>query len=275
MRDSEIKALLFLLTDPDESIYEAVSTKIMSDFEKVKEQLIEEIHSSNDELFLSRANKIVNKVKYTKTYNELSKWIYWKDRSFINGYFLINRFLNFELEIHFFYNFLVNLRRKIKFDIYNLTPLEQARYLNFIVNKELNLKVKNEQNFSLWLFSDIMATGFACSAMLVFIAYIIGNHLDMPITLLRVNDEFFLGYKDLNAKQPLMFNFFFYPNKSGAILTLDEFRTLVKNPLKIVTPESFVSFVITKIADIAVWRKDIELFKQMQKFLEILQNEKV
>ena len=69
MKDSEIKALITLLEDPDWTVYEAVKNRLAALGIEILPQLKNAWEMSRNDLFLERSSLIITDVQFNQTFN--------------------------------------------------------------------------------------------------------------------------------------------------------------------------------------------------------------
>ena len=134
MKDSEIRALITLLEDPDWTVYEAVKSKLTDLGSEILPQIKNAWENSKSDIFLERSSVIISDVQFQQTFGLFKKWVQSDEANLFDGAFLIAK-----------YNFpdlnqdeVMQKLDKIKRDAWlqmndNLTPLEQIRVLNHII----------------------------------------------------------------------------------------------------------------------------------------------
>jgi len=287
MNDNELNALIKLLSDPDDFVSETARRKIINEFDEIQLKFNDAVKKSDDSSLIHRANSINSEYNFIKTKTDLINWKKSNDKSFVRGIFLISRFYNSNIKIEDIYNFLDNFKRKIDFDIKNLSPIEQVRVLNFLVFKEYNYKV----NFQDERVEDYLYTGKTnlekSPFAITFIYFILAKRLDIPLYMIYNRNIFLLAYfhnsPDIETQKfyfnkKINYRFFVNVPNKGYIFTNDEFKyTIEKHKIKsinefiILTPNEFLKLLVGNLLYIERKKEDLTVFNYLMEFKKVLE----
>ena len=135
LENKEIIALISLLDDPDEYIYNEVKNKIMS-LGEATIPFLEQYWENNPMNLVSqsRIEEIIQKIQFDATYNDLEKWVNSDNPDLLKGALLINQFQYPDLDV----KPIIETIEKIKQDIWlevnnNLTSFEIIKIVNKIL----------------------------------------------------------------------------------------------------------------------------------------------
>ena len=138
MEQTKLEALINLLDDPDNTVYEMVEEQLLKENDDIIPVLEKKWESSLDEGSQERIENIIQHIQFKETVQRLKIWLKRNEgeRSLLNGFCHVDRFqypdmnpLNLQLKVE-------NLRKSIWLELNNsLTLLEKTTILNhFLFN---------------------------------------------------------------------------------------------------------------------------------------------
>ncbi len=98
MVTNELKALIHLLNDPDELVYNAVKTRLLDLGSVVLPPLRLAKSSSSDSVFLKQSADIISQVEFADTFHLFKQWLQNSDNRLLEGAFLIAKYMYPEIE---------------------------------------------------------------------------------------------------------------------------------------------------------------------------------
>lgn len=133
-KEKEIKALLQLLDDPNDEVYQYVSRNILEQGEIIIPELEKTWEKSLNAILQERIEDLIQEIQFTTTQKQLKEW---KDQGAVNllkAAYIISKYQYPDLK----YNDIIEAFNKIKQDAWleinkNLTALEKTRILNHIL----------------------------------------------------------------------------------------------------------------------------------------------
>lgn len=136
MKKSKLQALINLLDDPDELVFEMVERELLKETDKIIPVLEEKWESSFDENSQERIENLIQTLQFKKTRKLLKSWIQAEDRDLLTGFILVDRFQYPDLNLLSIYQKIENVKKKIWLELNNsLTLLEKITILNhFLFN---------------------------------------------------------------------------------------------------------------------------------------------
>jgi regulator of sirC expression with transglutaminase-like and TPR domain len=134
--DSEFKALISLLDDPDEEVIMHVSSKLMELGIKGVEQLEKAWETSSDELQQTRIENLIQDIQFQRLKAELKQWKNQDSNDLLLGAILVAKFRYPELDQSIIYTTIDKLVQAIWLELHNdLTPLEEIHVINNVLFK--------------------------------------------------------------------------------------------------------------------------------------------
>lgn len=229
METNELFALIRLLDDTDSVVFDAVREKLLNADEEIIPELQSAILRSKNDLFIERADSIINRIRFKKLDEELNQWIHTKNNDLLFGSYLIAKYeypdLKFD-DVEVQLDKIINDLR-LEINLY-LTGLQQIRKINHIlysihrfsgdfsniidpansyVNKVLERKKSNDISIA--------------------ILYLhIAQKLGLPVYGIDFPRNFLLVFCDEKTDEPL---FYINPFNKGAIITGRDIKTFLKN----------------------------------------------
>ncbi len=136
MNRNRLKALISLLDDPDDLVFEMVEQELQKENHSIIPALEEKWESSFDETSQERIENLIQDLQFKKTRAMLKSWIAYADTSLLEGFLIVDRFQYPDVNADG-----VRMKiDKIKNDVWlelndSLTLLEKATVLNhFLFN---------------------------------------------------------------------------------------------------------------------------------------------
>lgn len=143
---SEINALLRLIDDPDEDIYEAVQSKLMSFGHKILDIVYDYRDHALDDIVIIRTSQLIQSLRLDHNFRQ---WVDWKKNtgSALEAMHLIGNLLDNEynaLEFKRNYN---KIKQSLWLDInLYMSPLEVFHTVTSVVYSQYNFKIVDSQN---------------------------------------------------------------------------------------------------------------------------------
>ncbi len=197
MKDNnEIIALLHLIDDPDEDVYETVCDKIFTlgkDIIPNLENLWE--NTSNDEI-QERIEILIHRLHFRDLTDDFIKWAA-KEPDLINGAILVARYHYPDMDAGFIYQEIEKLRRNTWLELNNyLTPIEEINivtsiFYNYYKQKGVEFSYTNPDDY---LINKTLESkkGNALSNGIIYIA--LCQLLDLPVNAVNIPKQLILAY---------------------------------------------------------------------------------
>jgi Transglutaminase-like superfamily len=195
--ENELKALLSLLDDPDEEIYNSVAKKIIGYGPVVVNKLEKIWDTSDNERVVHRAECLIKRVHYQAIQSEFMEWNKKEHPELLVGAFLIAKFDHPELNIDHLRNEFEKLRRDIWLELNNhMSPVEQINILNTMLYGYHRLQGRelSEREPAHFFLNRVFdnKTGNAYSLGILLLA--LCDSLDIPMFAMNIPKQFILGY---------------------------------------------------------------------------------
>ncbi|MEO6904421.1 MAG: transglutaminase-like domain-containing protein [Bacteroidia bacterium] len=248
MNKKEISALISLLDDPDEIIFNQVSGKFLSIGQDIIPVLEDAWEHSFDTLIQNRIENIIHQIQFELIKEDLKKWASPEKQNLLEGAMLIAKYQYPDIDT-------TKIKRQInqiKHDIWlelneNLTALEKVKIINHILFDVHNFS-GNTSNYHApqnSYINNVLESKKGNPLLLSIIYTIIAQQLEIPIFGVNLPEHFILCYLDresteiVSKKGKIETNVLFYinPFSKGAVFGQKEIDAFLKqlhlNPLVI------------------------------------------
>jgi len=244
LENKELNALLHLLDEPDEKVFDSIREKIHSFGREAIPYLEKALEVTFDTIIQERAGEIIRDIQQGELHVEFTNWINTSSSDLLKGYLLVTRSQYPELSEE-----TLTIRvEQMKMDAWlelndNLTALENIKVLNHIFYHVHNfdgnkINLFAPQNFYLNTFLETRK-GSALSLGILYI--IIAQKLNIPVYGVNLPQHFILAYvSELAADLPSIDDVLFYinPFNKGAVFTKKEIELFIQQ-LKINPDRSY------------------------------------
>lgn len=197
MNTSELNALISLLDDPDELIYDQISGQILSQGTTIVAELELAWENSKSVLQQQRIENLIQKIQFSATSEALQQWIENGGNDLLEGALIIARYQFPDLNEKKIYSYIDQLKQDIWLELNpNLTALEQVRVINHILF-EIHQFVGNTNDFhhpNNSFINMVLESKRGNPLSLSIIYAILSQKLGMPIYGVNLPQHFILAY---------------------------------------------------------------------------------
>jgi regulator of sirC expression with transglutaminase-like and TPR domain len=240
MYSSEVNALICLIEDPDEGIYEQVKSELKNYGETIIPQLEQywELHEFGP-LFQRRLEELITTIQYEGVYNRLKLWIRSEEQDLLEGALIINRFQYPSFDEHELRRTISKLRQDIWLELNDqLTAFEVVKVFNYIFFQHHGFEGNrdNYQHPQNNFLTDVLSTRKGNPLTLGLLYAHLARSLDLPIFGVNLPSHFILCYLDhgpvheelgLSADDAEVL-FYVNPFNGGTILQKEEIDEFLK-----------------------------------------------
>jgi len=236
INQKELKALIYLLEDPDNEVFQQISDKIISLGEAVIPQLENSWEEDFSFLKQSRIENIIHQIQTDTLSIKLKEWNL-KKGSLKEGVFLVNSFHFPSLNITYINEKLKKIVKDIWLELnYDLTPIEQVNLINQILYSKYKLDFIEFESCkkSNLLIESVLNSKKGGNIILGLIYCLIADDLKIPIYGIILPDQFILARTtssfDPNNGFPKDNDILFYINpNNGRIFDKKEISKYLNN----------------------------------------------
>ncbi|MET4138892.1 transglutaminase-like domain-containing protein [Pedobacter sp. UYP1] len=237
---TEIKALVKLLDDTDQEVFEQVAKRLLEHGTSVIHFLETEWEKSLDTLLQERIENIVHQIQFNTVKEDLNLWYQSGAFDLLQGALVINRYQYPDLDEQKVINQIEELKREIWTNLqYEMSSVEKIKLINHIFYNIHGFKgnTKNHHDPQNSYINQVLETKKGNQISLAIIYATIAQKLDIPVYGVNLPQHFILGYIDESKREENEFGVLFYINafNKGAIFgkhDVDQFlRQLNLQPL--------------------------------------------
>jgi regulator of sirC expression with transglutaminase-like and TPR domain len=248
MNKQELNALISLLDDPDETVYQEISSKLLSMGPMVIPELEAAWEQCFDTLIQNRIENIIHKIQFDLIANELKKWSAPDNQNLLDGALLIARYQYPDIDFEKVKKQIHQIRQDVWLELNDgLTALEKVKIINHILFDVHNFS-GNTTNYHApqnSYINNVLESKKGNPLLLSIIYTIIAQSLEIPIYGVNLPEHFILCYTnaDHDVLPEMIDNsnsnvlFYINPFSKGAVFgrkEIDAFlRQLKLDPLPI------------------------------------------
>lgn len=235
MTEPQLKALISLLDDPDNNIYEEIKDKIISYGDDVIPHLEYAWETSLDHLLQQRVEEIIHFLQFNSIKVAIKNWKLNDANNLIEGAIIVAKHQYPDLNQEFITNYINQLTQDIWLELNdNLTALEKVKVLNRVIFDihGFNGNVKNINSPQNSYINNVIETKKGNPITLAIIYLAVCQRLQIPIYGVNVPAHFILAFAEEKN------NVLFYLNvfNKGSVFSkhdIDKFlEQLKKEPKK-------------------------------------------
>lgn len=230
----ELNALLNLIEDPDEEVYQSVTSKLMSLGDEILPILEEHKLHAEDSILVYKFEEIIHKIEISALEQAITEWKNNGENLLLDASLIISTYLNREIDKEQFIFEIEKIRKTTWLELNDyLTPLEEINVLNrtiFDFNKMRGLETdySNKQEFNLFhLLSTKKGNSYSLAALYLIIAELLGIALK-PVSIPKQNLLCYLSEE--NPFEPSTANeiLFFLDPLTGQVYTHRDIENYLK-----------------------------------------------
>jgi regulator of sirC expression with transglutaminase-like and TPR domain len=199
MNQAEISALIDLLDDPDQDIFNNIRDRLMSYGEEVIPELESAWEASFNNLVQNRIEDIIHNIQFTNVRTKLEAWASKVDPNLLEGAILIAKYQYPDLDEERIINKIEVIKRDIWLELNpNLTALEKVRVMNHIIF-EIHGFSGNTANFHApqnSYLNNVLESKKGNPLSLSILYSVIAQSLGLPVYGVNLPEHFILAYKD-------------------------------------------------------------------------------
>lgn len=197
--NKEISALLVLIDDPDDEVFDTVAEKLLDYGKKIIPQLEQLWEVTEDELIQERIEILIHRVHFQDLQHDFMEWGRSKQPELLRGAILVARYQFPDLNVPAILTQFDQIRRNVWLELNNyLTPLEQVNVFNSILYNYYKLQGHEltEREPKHFFINQVLESkqGNCYSFGVLYLA--LCELLDIPIFAIDLPRQFVLAYID-------------------------------------------------------------------------------
>lgn len=218
----EISALVKLLDDPDQEIYQHVEERLLLYGNEVINYLENVWEHSLDALLQERIENIVHKIQFGNVKEDLNLWYQSGAFDLLKGALVINRYQYPDLDEEKVILQIEEIKREIWLGLqYEMSSIEKIKLINHIFYNVYGFSgnTKNHHDPQNSYINQVMESKKGNQISLAIIYATLAQKLDIPVYGVNLPQHFILGYIDESKRDEQEFGVLFYINafNKGAI----------------------------------------------------------
>jgi regulator of sirC expression with transglutaminase-like and TPR domain len=231
--NKELEALISLLEDPDNQVFDNVSNRLIELGEEVVVPLEKRWDITLKPDLQVRIENIIREIQFNTLKRGVESWKSGGGRNLLFGAFLVARFHYPDLE----FDPLNDKIEKIKKDIWlelnsSLTALEKVKVINYFLYdiQKFDRSLKKAHTPQLYLLNHVLDTNKGSPVLLGLIYAELARRLNLPIYGVNLPRNFVLCYYDPEYQDdPNNILFYINPSDKGSILGLRELQHFLRH----------------------------------------------
>jgi len=240
--DRELEALISLLEDPDNQVFDNVSNRLIELGEEVVPPLEKRWEITLKPDLQERIENVIRKIQFNSLKRGMDSWKSGGGTDLLFGAYLVARFQYPDLQ----YDQLNEKIEKIKKDIWlelnnDLTALEKVKVINYFLYDihRFDKSLKKAHTPQLYLLNHVLDTCKGSPVMLGLIYAELARRLNLPIYGVNLPRNFVLCYYDPEYHEdPNNILFYINPSDKGTVLGMKELKHFLRH-LKIEEKEFY------------------------------------
>ena len=218
---AEIDALVKLLDDPDEEIYQHVQERLLSYGNDVIAHLENAWEQSLNSVLQERIENLVHIIQFNNVKEDLNLWYQSGAFDLLQGALVINRYQYPDLDEQAIINQIEEIKREIWLGLqYEMSSIEKIKLINNVFYYQFGFSgnTKNHHDPQNSYLNQVLESKKGNQISLAIIYATLAQKLDIPVYGVNLPQHFILGYID-ESDQEKEYGVLFYINafNKGAI----------------------------------------------------------
>jgi hypothetical protein len=228
MKETKLDALITLLDDPDQSVFNLVLDELLKEDVTVVEKLEHIWETSLDGLVQDRIEEIIQEIQLKDTKERIKQWAEQPTLDLFEGFFLISRYQYPEIKFKVIQAQMEKIRKDVWLEFRNsLTALEKISILNhiFFNHYKFDIDEFNPDNPQNSYLNRILETKKANPVSIAILYTLVARLLELPVQYIDFPKNPLVGYFDKEIVQMAYGEgvghsilFFINPSNKGAII---------------------------------------------------------
>jgi len=232
---AEIDALVKLLDDPDEEVYQHVQERLLTYGIEVVSYLESAWEQSLDSLLQERIENLVHTIQFTTVKEDLNLWYQSGAFDLLQGALIVNRYQYPDLDEQHIINQIEDIKREIWIGLqYEMSSIEKIKLINHVFYNQYGFSgnTKNHQDPQNSYLNQVLESKKGNQISLAILYATLAQKLDIPVYGVNLPQHFILGYID-ESNNEKEYGVLFYINafNKGAIFgkhDVDQFLRQLK-----------------------------------------------
>ena len=218
---AEIDALVKLLDDPDEEVYQHVQNRLLTYGTEVISYLESAWEQSLNTVLQERIENLVHTIQFTTVKEDLNLWYQSGAFDLLQGALIINRYQFPDLNEQLIINQIEEIKREIWFNLqYEMSSIEKIKLINHVFYHQYGFSgnTKNHHDPQNSYLNQVLESKKGNQISLAILYATLAQKLDIPVYGVNLPQHFILGYIDeSNAEKEYGVLFYINAFNKGAI----------------------------------------------------------
>lgn len=218
---AEIDALVKLLDDPDEEVYQHVQNRLLTYGAEVITYLESAWEQSLNTVLQERIENLVHTIQFTTVKEDLNLWYQSGAFDLLQGALIINRYQFPDLNEQLIINQIEEIKREIWFNLqYEMSSIEKVKLINHVFYHQYGFSgnTKNHHDPQNSYLNQVLESKKGNQISLAILYATLAQKLDIPVYGVNLPQHFILGYIDeSNAEKEYGVLFYINAFNKGAI----------------------------------------------------------
>lgn len=228
MKTDRLQALIALLDDPDEAVYEEVEQQLLCADSQIIDKLEHIWETSLDELIQTRIENLIQQIQFSETRTKIYDWNNQAQVDLFEGFFLITQYQYPDLKLKQVRSKIQKITNDVWLEISNkLTSLEKITVLNHIFydTNKFAVNLNNLNSPQNCYINQLLETKKGNAISIAILYALIARELKFPVQFINFPKTPLLAYIDpemakkahgKNYKSSILF--YINPSNKGAII---------------------------------------------------------
>jgi len=149
MNKKKLNALINLLDDPDQMVFEAAEKELLKENNSIISELEEKWESSYDEMYQERIENLIQDLQFRETKKLINNWVHSDENDLLEGFLAVDRFQYPDINLLGVYKKIEKIEKTIWLELNNsLTLLEKTTIINHFIFNINGFSVNHNNLFS-------------------------------------------------------------------------------------------------------------------------------
>lgn len=229
----ELEALINLLEDPDNQVFDTVTDRLIELGKTAVSPLERRWELTLQPELQERIEQVIRKIHFKSLADDLESWRLAGGEDLLYGAWLVARYQYPELELAPFERYMDKIRRDIWLELNNhLTAMEKVRVMNYFIYEihKFDKSLKKAFTPQLFFINHVLDTHRGSPLLLGLIYADLARRLDLPVYGVNLPRNFVLCYFDPEYQEdPNGILFYINPSDKGNVLGLKELKVFLKH----------------------------------------------
>lgn len=286
MKRDRLKALISLLDDPDEMVFEMVEQELLKENHTIIPVLEKKWENSFDEVSQERIENLIQDLQFKKTKAFLLNWISSPNPDLLNGFLITDRFQYPDINTMAVHLKLEKIRNEVWLELNDsLTLLEKITVLNHFIFKTFNFSINhnNIQSPQNCYINQLLDTKKGNQVSLSIFYTIVARRLGLPAHFIDFPKNPLVGIVDRDLAMKVHGKrtrsdvlFYINPSNKGSIASRKEVDYHLKHSnylpkQKYSEPQSDVLFIKRLLESLQEAFKSVGFNEKVERIVELLQ----